>query len=148
MPINQSIQANFHENLGRNPEIQVGSNRAFGLVMATACFIIAGLGYFAATASWPFWSSAAIIFVLTTWLRPSLLSPLNRLWFRLGLLLHRVVTPVVMGLVFFVVITPMGLIMRACGNCPLELEFQRDAPTYWFSRNKSELQPGPMYKQY
>jgi hypothetical protein len=145
---NQSVQASFHENLGREPETQAGSNRAFGLVMAAACFIIAGLGCLASTPHWPYWSSAATTFALTAWLRPTLLSPLNRLWFRLGLLLHRAVNPLVMGLVFFLVITPMGLLIRACGNCPLELKFRGAVPSYWVSRNRSELQPGRMDKQY
>jgi hypothetical protein len=53
-----------------------------------------------------------------------------------------------MGVVFFAVITPTGLLMRACGKRPLELEFKHAAPSYWVSRNKSELQPGRMAMQY
>jgi hypothetical protein len=139
---------NFYENLTRESEVQAGSNRAFGLVMATACSIIAGLGYWAGTSHWPFWSAAAITFAMAAGLQPSLLAPLSRLWFRLGLFLHRVVNPLVMGLLFFVVITPIGLLMRVCGKRPLGLEFQRAATSYWVMRDKSELQPGPMAKQY
>jgi len=79
---------------------------------------------------------------------PAILVPLNRLWFRLGRLLHRVVNPLVMGLLFFVVITPYGLLMRLFGKRPLALEFDRGAASYWLARNTNELQPGPMTRQY
>lgn len=141
-------RTNFHENLRRESEVQAGPNRTFGLVMASACFIIAGVGWLRATSHWPFWSAAAITFGLTAWLQPAVLGPLNRLWFRLGLLMHRVVNPLVMGLLFFAVITPMGLLMRACRKRPLELKFQRALLSYWVARNDSELQPGSMAKQY
>ena len=59
-------------------------------------------------------------FLLVAWLWPAALAPLNRVWTRFGLLLHRIVSPVVLGVMFFVVITPMGLVMRAAG--------QRSAP--------------------
>jgi len=54
----------------------------------------------------------------------------------------------VMGLLFFMVITPVGLLMRLCGKRPLALEFEREAPSYWLTRDKSELQQGSMTKQY
>jgi hypothetical protein len=142
------MRANFHENLARETDTKSGSDRAFGLVMATACCTIAGFGFWAGTSRWPFWLGASIAFVTAAWLWPAVLVPLNRLWFRLGLALHRVVNPLVMGLLFFVVITPVGLLMRLCGKRPLALEFEREATSYWLRRDESELQPGPMTKQY
>lgn len=91
---------------------------------------------------------AAIAFVIAAWLWPAVLAPLNRLWFRLGLALHWVVNPLVMGLLFFLVITPVGLLMRLCGKRPLGLEFECEVMSYWLMRDESELQPGPMTKQY
>jgi hypothetical protein len=148
MAQNESGQANFHENLKHESEIKIGSNRAFGLVMAAACFVIASFGFWAATSRWPYWLAGAIAFALLAWMRPAVLSPLNRLWFRLGLLMHRVVNPLIMALLFFVVITPMGLLMRACGKRPLELKFQRGAPSYWIARDRGELRPRHMADQY
>jgi Saxitoxin biosynthesis operon protein SxtJ len=116
--------------------------------MAFACFFIAAVGWLAGTSHWPYWSAAAIAFGLTAWLKPALLTQLNRLWFRFGLLLHRIVNPLVMGLLFFVIITPMGLLMRLSGNRPLELKFQPGAPSYWIVRNNRERPPGSMAKQY
>jgi hypothetical protein len=142
------MRANFHENLAREPEIQSGSDRAFGLVMAGACCVIAGFGFWAGTSHWPLWLATAIAFAIVAWLWPAILAPLNRFWFRLGRALHRVVNPLVMGLLFFAVVTPVGLLMRLCGKRPLALQFEREAPSYWLVRNESELQPGPMTKQY
>jgi large-conductance mechanosensitive channel len=70
---------------------------------------------------------------------PSVLAPLNKLWFRFGLLLHKIVNPLVMGLLFFVTVTPIGLLMRALGKTPLQLSFDKNADTYWIPRTP----PGP-----
>ena len=141
-------EGTFHETLGRRPQVAAGSNRAFGMVMAAACFIIAGFGYISGTSYWFVWSAGFLVFVLTTWLQPALLSPLNQFWFRLGLLMHRVVNPVVMGLLFFVVITPAGFLLRACGKNVLELKFQRAARSYWIPRNERGSQQDSMTTQY
>jgi len=78
-------------------------------------------------------------FLVVAWLRPAVLAPLNRAWTRFGLLLHRIVSPIVLGVMFFVVITPMGLVMRALGKDPLRLRYDREARTYWIDRRP----PGP-----
>jgi hypothetical protein len=78
-------------------------------------------------------------FLAAALLRPAVLAPLNRVWTRFGLLLHRIVSPVVLGIMFFVVITPMGLIMRALGKDPLRLRLEREARSYWIERRP----PGP-----
>ena len=72
-------------------------------------------------------------------MRPALLAPLNRLWTRFGALLHRVVSPIVLGFMFFVVITPMGLVRRMLVKDPLRLRFDRQAGSYWVPRQP----PGP-----
>ena len=78
-------------------------------------------------------------------LAPQALQPLNRLWFRLGLLLHAVVNPLILGAMFFVVMTPIGLLMRALGKRPIPASFDRAASRYWVDRTTP---PGPMTKQY
>ena len=142
------MRASFHENLARGSDVQPGSNRAFGLVIATACCIVAVFGFWAGTAHWAFWLGAAVALAVAAWKWPGLLAPLNQLWFRLGLALHRVVNPLVMGLLFFVVITPVGLLLRLWNRRPLALGFEREGASYWLIRDKSEMQPGPMTKQY
>ena len=65
--------------------------------------------------------------------------PLNRLWFLLGMMLGKIMTPVVMSLLFFVVVTPVGFLMRAFGQDPLRLKRERNAESYWIKRSP----PGP-----
>jgi hypothetical protein len=142
------MSANFHERLAREHEVKSGSDQGFGLVMAAACTLIAGWGFWSTSSNWPYWSVAASAFLITALLWPALLAPLNRLWFRFGRLLHRVVNPLVMGLLFFVVITPVGLLMRVLGKRPLPLTFDREATSYWRERSTRKMQPGPMTKQY
>ncbi len=70
---------------------------------------------------------------------PSLLAPLNRVWTKFGLLLHKVVSPIVLGVMFYLVITPTGLLMRLFGKDPLRLKFDGTAKSYWIPREP----PGP-----
>jgi hypothetical protein len=67
------------------------------------------------------------------------LAPLNRLWLKFGLLLHKVVSPIVLGVMFFLVITPIGLTMRAFGKNPLRLKLDKQSGSYWIER----VPPGP-----
>lgn len=141
------MPSNFHESLSLTRTVEIGSNRSFGLVMGAACLVLAGLGFWAGSAYWPVWAVAALAFASLVWLWPSLLYPLNRVWFWLGLALHKIVNPVLMGVLFFIVITPIGVLMRLSGKRPLGLKFEPEATSYWVTRD-SGFQPGPMTKQY
>ena len=140
------MPSNFHENLSRR-SVEIGSNRSFGVVMGVACLALSGLGFWAGSVYWPIWAGAAAAFGGLALLRPRLLSPLNRVWFRFGLALHKIVNPVVMGVLFFGVITPVSVLMRLTGKPTIGLEFESDRPSYWIRRS-SALQPGSMTKQY
>jgi hypothetical protein len=140
------MPSNFHETLSRK-SVEIGSNRSFGVVMAVACLVLSGLGLWAGSAYWPIWAGAAAGFGGLALLRPRLLSPLNRVWFRFGLVLHKIVNPVVMGVLFFGVITPVGILMRLTGKRTIGFEFEPDRSSYWIRRS-SALQPGSMTKQY
>ena len=116
----------FHEDYHRKEDIAAGSERGFGIVF----FIV-----FAVIGLWPWlfggaprlWSlGVAAAFLLVALLRPGLLSPLNRIWFSFGLLLHKIVTPVVMGILFFLTVTPTGIVMRLMGKDPLHRRFDPD----------------------
>lgn len=133
----------FHENLSDRDEVKAGSERSFGLVFAVV-FIIVAL--------WPLFTKAdqegalrvwalvvAALFGVTALTMPRLLAPLNKLWFAFGLLLHKIVNPLIMGLLFFLTVTPIGLIMRALGKTPLKLGFDKQADSYWIHRDP----PGP-----
>jgi large-conductance mechanosensitive channel len=70
---------------------------------------------------------------------PTALKPLNRMWFQFGLLLHKVVNPIVMAFVFFGAVLPTGFVMRSLGKDPMRLKYQPDANSYWIERRP----PGP-----
>ena len=126
--------SNFHEDLHSHSELRGGTNRQFGFVI-TAVFAIIAL--------WPLRSGAPIrtpalllaaLFFTAALVRPSLLHPLNRLWTRFGILLGRVVNPIVTALLFFLVFTPAGLMARAFGKDALRLKRDPQAATYWIPR--------------
>src|SRR5437868_2654177 len=105
-----------YENFARCDDVKMGSSRSFGLVFAAVFLIIGAIKWWHDSA-WAIWFLiAAAGFAAAALLVPGLLAPLNRLWFRFGLLLHAVVSPVIMGLMFYVTITPIGWLMRALGK--------------------------------
>ena len=138
-PDRQSKSTSTHERLSDNETVKGSSDRSFGLVFA-AVFTIIGLWPLFSSSGVRWWSLAiALVFAGVAFARPSLLAPLNRLWTKFGLLLNRIVSPLVMGLLFFVVITPIALIMRATGKDQLHLKFDPKAKSYWIERKP----PGP-----
>jgi hypothetical protein len=86
------------------------------------------------------WSATvATVFGALALLAARALGPLNKLWTQLGLLLHRIANPVVLGVMFFIVVTPTGILMRITGKDPLRLKRDDAASTYWIERDP----PGP-----
>jgi hypothetical protein len=128
--------------------VKSGSNRSFGLVFA-AVFLIIALFPLIGGREVRLWALlAALAFAGAAFLRPSLLAPLNRLWFRFGLLLHHVVNPLVLGLMYFLVVTPMGLVIRIFGGRLLSLGFSRDAQSYWIRRSPPGPEPESIRNQF
>ncbi len=128
----------FHEDLRREGEVKRGSDRSFGFVFAVV-FLLVGLMPLRHGAAVRWWAVAlALAFVLAALLAPRLLAPLNRLWARFGDLLHKVTTPLIMGLLFYGALTPFALLMRLAGKDPLQLK-RKTAASYWIERNP----PGP-----
>lgn len=137
-----------HERLSAPAKVQGSSDRAFGIVF-TVVFALIGL--------WPlldggsvnvWWLLAAGAVLALALVRPSLLAIPNRLWTRFGLLLHSVTSPVILGLLFFVTVTPMGLAMRAFGKDPLRLRFEPDQKSYWIERRPPGPAPETMKNQF
>jgi len=128
-----------HDSLGRSDDVTLGSDRNFGFVFAVFFAIVSGIQFWTGKhAFWP-WLAVSGVFLFVALLVPRLLHPLNFLWFKFGMLLHHIITPVVLGLMFFVVFTPMGLLMRALNKRPLSLQFDLQARSYWIFRKP----PGP-----
>ncbi|MGH6610354.1 MAG: SxtJ family membrane protein [Burkholderiaceae bacterium] len=128
-----------HESLLRNESIESSSNRSFGIVFAVVFAVIGALPLISGD-SVRIWSLAVAAAILVVALAvPSILAHPNRLWLRFGLLLHKVVSPLVLGIMFFLVVTPIGLVMRLFGKDLLRLRFEKAASTYWIDRSP----PGP-----
>lgn len=143
-----SRRPGFHEDFRRDGGPGPGSERGFGLVFATV---------FAIIAAWPLmsgggvrWWAAAVAgaFLVLALVVPQLLAPLNRLWFRFGLVLHRVVTPVIMGILFFLTVLPTGLMLRLFRKDPLSLRFDPAAKSYWIAREPPGPSPETMRNQF
>jgi hypothetical protein len=140
--------AGLHEDLARQPAAATASDRSFGFVLAGA-LLVAGVWPLRHGNSIRAWALAvAVFFLVPALVRPRVLRPLNRLWRRLGLFLHGVANPLVMGAIFFGVLTPMGLVMRWRGWDPLRLRFEPGAPSYWIPRRPPGPRPETMNNQF
>lgn len=140
--------SSLHEDFQRDEDVKAGSERAFGYVFAAVFAIIGLLPMFTdgPVRIWPF--VIAGLFLATALLVPRLLSPLNVLWFRFGMLLHIVVNPLVMGFLFFVTVTPTALVMRLFGKDPLRLRLDKSADSYWIERTPPGPAPETMRQQF
>lgn len=90
----------------------------------------------------------AFILGLIGWYKPALLRPFNLAWFRLGHLMGLVVTPLVLGLIFYGLFTPFAFFSRLRGRDPLNLKQSKDTSSYWIDRKNSELKPNSFKKQF
>ena len=121
------------------------SNRSFGLLFFVV-FLIIGL--------WPlkngenfnfYFIIVSAVFLILGIFNSKLLSPLNKLWIKFGEILGIIIAPIVMALVYFVILTPVSLIVRIFGKDLLGLKFIKEKDTYWIKRRKNL---GPMKKQF
>jgi fermentation-respiration switch protein FrsA (DUF1100 family) len=139
----------MHENVERNEETAGGSERSFGLVMAAFLAIVGLLPLSHGSRSLHWWAlGLAAAFALAAFFWTAPLKPLNWLWFRLGHLLHRLVSPLVIGLVFFFAVLPTALILRALGKDHLRLRRDPTSASYWVERNPAQADPDSMKNQF
>ena len=115
-------------------EIKLGSNRSFGIVF----FIV-----FVLVATYPLlnqgevriWSLIiSFLFLFLGLLNSKILTPLNKLWFRFGLFLGKIISPIIMGVIFFLVVTPIGMLMRLFGKDVLNLKLNKKKSSYWIEK--------------
>jgi len=115
-------------------EIKLGSNRSFGIVF----FIV-----FVLIATYPLLNQGEIriwsliisfLFLFLGLLNSKILTPLNKLWFRFGLFLGKIISPIIMGVIFFLVVTPIGLLMRFFGKDVLNLKLNKKKSSYWIEK--------------
>lgn len=137
-----------HETLKSNRKVAMPSDQRFGLVFA---LIFLTFGFWPAirhgeTIRW--WPLAiGALFGLTAYFNAKALAPFNRLWFQLGIAMHAVMSPVIMGVLFFGVLLPFALVLKALGKDPLRLRASSDA-TYWISRDPPGPCKGSMKQQF
>ena len=120
----------------KQKEIKISSNKNFGLVFFVI-FIIIALWPLLNNGNIRIWSIiVSIIFLILGLLNSKILTPFNKLWMRLGALLGIIVSPIVMGVVYFGIITPIGLIMKLFGKDVLNLKLDKNKKTYWTLKKK------------
>ena len=129
-------------------EIKIGSDRSFGIVFTVVLVLVA---------MWPLWSGAPLrfwnfipsgVFLGFSLFYPQGLRPLNLLWFRFGMLLGRIVNPIVLTVLFFFSIVPTAMVFRVLGKDPLRLARDSSASSYWIQRRDSEQPMGSMKNQF
>ena len=114
--------------------VKISSNRSFGFLFFVVFFVIS---------LWPLKSQGdlrlwafilSLVFLVLGVLNSKFLTPLNKLWFKFGILLGSIVSPIVMGIIFFVVVTPIGIFMRLLGKDLLNTSKAKNTSTYWIKR--------------
>ncbi len=128
------------ESFQRQHTVEGSSNRSFGLVFAAVFLIIAAWPMVWRTGGMRWWAVAvAVVFALLAMAAPSVLAAPNRWWMKLGLLMGSIVSPIVLGLLFFLVFTPMGWFLQRFGTDSLRLKRDPALTSYWIERKP----PGP-----
>lgn len=137
-----------HEDFTRDQQVEGSTDRVFGLVFAVVFLVVAGwpLSYGEAPRWWA--CGVAAMFALIAQVKPALLAGLNRLWIKLGVLLGKLVSPVVLAVLFYGVLTPLGAVMRLTGKDPLRLKRDARAKSHWLQRKPPGPPPDSMTRQF
>jgi FtsH-binding integral membrane protein len=128
-----------HEILQRAAAPKTASDRSFGLVLAGFFALLGVLSLWRHGERWPLWLGLAVVALALGLAAPKRLAPANRIWTKFGLLLHAVVSPIMLGLIFYLCIAPIGFLMRLSGKDPLRRRYEPQADSYWIKR----VPPGP-----
>ena len=120
-------------------EVKLPSNRKFGFFFTTIFLLASFYSYYIESEIMLYILSAICgVFLIITIINPKILLPLNKLWMKIGILLGMIVSPIIMGLIFFGIFTPIGFFMRLSGRDELRLRFKKKE-THWISRNTSNV---------
>jgi Saxitoxin biosynthesis operon protein SxtJ len=140
-----------HESYRDEEPSEAGSDRVFGCTVGIVLMVIGALRVFLAGAPHP---AACVTFGVGALLllfgiaAPSRLSVLNRLWLKVGAIIAKVINPVVLAGLFFLVVTPMAIVVKMVGKRPLRLAPDRPAATYWINRDAPEGGVSSMRRQF
>ena len=116
-------------------DIKIGSNRSFGIVFFVVFLIIATFPLMNGD-ELRLWSlTISVVFLFLGLINSKILNPLNKLWFKFGIFLGKIISPLVMGIIFFLVVTPIGLLMRLLNKDLLKLKFNNNS-SYWIEKTE------------
>lgn len=135
----------FHEKFDREDDVRIGSEKSFGLTFGVVFLLLAGLPLVFGQSPRNWAIVLGVAFVLAAFFKPVILNVPNRIWFRLGLMLNQVISPLVLALLFYFVFAPMGLALRFFKKDILNLKIDKSLSTYWIS---SDSQSGSMKDQF
>jgi len=135
------------EHYHRSAAAPASTDRAFCLVFATVFALLGLYAVWTGGTGWGWWLASASMLAVAV-ARPALAAPFNRAWTRFGLLLHTVTSPLVLGVIFFLVVTPMGWTMRRFGWDPLRRKPDRSGASYWIARTEAGMRPDGMRNQF
>jgi hypothetical protein len=138
----------LHEDLRRRDQIEGPSDRRFGLIAGIVVGVVGAVHLARGDIHWAWCLAAAAVLAALALCRPAALSPLNRLWRRLGLLLSGIVSLFALALLFTSTIVPIGTLMRLCGRDPLRLQRNPAATSYWIERRPRGPPPEGMRNQF
>lgn len=137
-----------HEDYARDEDVQGSSDRSFGFVFTGFCALVGGVKLYTGHDWALYWFAGAAAFLAAALLAPQILGPLNRLWMKFALLLYTVMNPLTMALLFFLVVTPIGVVMRLAGKDFLRKRLEPDASSYWLPRDPPGPAPDSMKQQF
>ncbi len=140
---------NYHEDYVEHGQLEVGPDRQFAWVF-TGFFAVVGLYPVVFSSGEPrVWAiGVAAVFLVLGIVAPRILHPLNVLWMQFGRLLQMIVSPIVLGFLFFLTVTPMALLLRMMGRDILRLRLDKESSSYWIDRNPPGPPPDSMKNQF
>jgi Saxitoxin biosynthesis operon protein SxtJ len=140
----------MHEQFDKRDDVKAPSERSFGFTFAIVFALLAAFSWWHSGMATKAYAMAGLsaVFLAITLLAPRLLRPLNLIWLKFGLLLHKIVNPIIMGVLFFGVFTPMGFAMRLFGVDFLRLKRKPAGETYWIVKGEDSIPDSSMKNQF
>lgn len=137
-----------HELHLREERIEGSSDKGFGQVFAVVFALVAAFSWWFNGKFWPYWLAGSAVFLILAYVYPKILGPLNRVWMKFGFLLSIIFSPIMMGIIYYLVVTPIGLLLRLSGKDLLSLKWDRSAKSYWINRDPPGPEPESLKNQF
>ena len=136
------------KDLNKTDNINRSSNKSFGVVFSII-FMVVGFWPLTNNQDPRLWALVISIGLFSiAFIKPNLLAKLNLAWFKFGQLLHKIMNPIILALIFFLTIMPIGLMMQLCGKRPIPLSFDKTKESYWIDKTPVGPEPDTMKRQF